>query len=747
MNASQQPVLQDIVLIGGGHSHVGVLRYFAMNPVPGLRVTLICQDTHTPYSGMLPGYIAGYYAYDEVHIDLRHLAEYTGAAFYPAEVIGIDRQHRQVLCNGRPPVRYDLLSINTGATPRVSNIPGASRYGTAVKPIRGFNQRWLALLARIEAGARPVTIAVVGAGAGGVELCLAMQHRFRHRPVHFHLIDAANTVLATHNPRVQARFRKVLQDRGVSVHLNSAVVSVQDQRLRLSTGATLETDETFWVTGASGPDWVKATGLAVDGNGFIKVRPTLQTSTDPLVFAAGDVAHVSAHPREKAGVIAVRQARPLAQNLIRCARGQPPRPFRPQKTWLALISTGNQYAVASRGRFSLAGRALWVWKDRIDRKFMRQHAGFAPMNAPPAAPDTSNARSQEDAAQAIAATTMRCGGCGAKVGSPVLGRVLARLQPLARADVLVGLHSPDDAAVTTVPSGRALVHSVDFFRAFVDDPYVFGRIAANHSLGDLYAMGAEPQSASAIVTVPYGIERQTEETLFQMMAGAVEVLNLAGCALVGGHTGEGQELALGFSVHGLISPDAVLRKTGLQPGDALILTKPLGTGTLLAAHTQLAAKGRWIDHALNIMMQSNQQAAECLIRHGATACTDVTGFGLLGHLNEMTRASGVSVALSLGAVPLLEGAATTSGRGILSSLHPANARAQQAIQNPENWQHHPAYPLLFDPQTAGGLLAGIPYEQADRCLRELHALGYSCASLIGRVRAIGGVPESVHLSA
>jgi selenide,water dikinase len=276
---------------------------------------------------------------------------------------------------------------------------------------------------------------------------------------------------------------------------------------------------------------------------------------------------------------------------------------------------------------------------------------------------------------------------------------------------------------------------VDFFRAFIDDPYIFGKVAANHSLGDAFAMGAEAQSATAVATVPYGIESKVEDVVFQMMSGAVEVLNEAGCALVGGHTGEGRELALGFAVNGLIDPDKVMSKGGLRAGDALILTKPIGTGTLFAAHARLAAKGRWIDSALASMIQSNQTAARCLLEFGSRACTDVTGFGLLGHLVEMTRPSGVDAQLSLSAIPVLPGAEQTAAAGILSSLQPANIRLRRGIRNQQDWVQHPRYPLIFDPQTAGGLLASVPAERAGECVQQLKALGYPHTAIIGRITA------------
>jgi selenide,water dikinase len=744
MQTPDQPVLRDIVLVGGGHSHVGVLKRFAMNPVPGVRLTLICRDTHTPYSGMLPGYVAGHYSYDDVHIDLSRLAEYAGARFYRDEAIGIDRHRQRIHCRNRPDVPYDILSINIGSSPRVSDVEGAEAHAVPVKPINGFNQRWLSLLNRIEGHEGPLTIATVGAGAGGVELTLAMQFRLRNElekrgkdpdQLHFHLFDAAHEILPTHNERVRAIFQQKLAQRGVQVHLGSAVSKVEAGILTDGSGQRFEADEVLWVTRAGGPKWLEDTGLALDDGRFIRVRDTLQSETDDNIFAAGDIANVVNHPREKAGVFAVRQGPPLADNLKRLATGKATRNFYPQKKWLALISTGDQYAVASRGDTEFHGRWVWRWKDWIDRRFMRKFSDLPAMEDTADLPDTAAAQSSEEAAQAISAVAMRCGGCGAKVGSTVLSRALSELKPIERDDILIGLHAPDDAAVLTVPPGKAVVHTVDFFRAFIDDPYVFGKVAANHSLGDVFAMGAEAQSATAVATVPYGIESKVEDTVFQMMSGAVEVLNEAGCALVGGHTGEGKELALGFAVNGLIDPEEVMSKGGLRPGDVLILTKPIGTGTLFAAHARMAAKGRWIDAALASMMHSNKLAAECLRRYGSRACTDVTGFGLLGHLVEMTRPSGVDAELDLSRIPILPGAEETVAEGILSSLQPANVRLRRGIRDQEKWVNHPRYPLIFDPQTAGGLLASVAAEDAEACVRELKSLGYPHTAVIGRVTA------------
>ncbi len=210
------------------------------------------------------------------------------------------------------------------------------------------------------------------------------------------------------------------------------------------------------------------------------------------MFAAGDCASVTAHPRPKAGVFAVRHGPPLAENLRRALLGQALKPFTPQRRYLSILGTGDGNAVATRGSWAIEGRWVWRWKDHIDRKWMRMYreppAKPMDMSARAAPPDPALA--DAEAKRLLADIGMRCGGCGAKVGSGVLERVLARLDPSPFPNVAIGLDAPDDAAMIEVPAGRALVQSVDFFRTFIDDPFTFGEVAAVHALGDVWAMGA-----------------------------------------------------------------------------------------------------------------------------------------------------------------------------------------------------------------------------------------------------------------
>ncbi|MGA7489307.1 MAG: selenide, water dikinase SelD, partial [Xanthobacteraceae bacterium] len=520
------------------------------------------------------------------------------------------------------------------------------------------------------------------------------------------------------------------------------VIGVEAGRLVLDGHAPVAADEILWTTQAAPARWLAQAALPLDENGFLRVEDTLRVAGHHDVFAAGDTIAFAARELPKSGVYAVRAGPALAENIRRALTGKSLQPFRPQREALYLVSTGEHHAIGARNGLVVEGAWVWRWKDWIDRRFMRKFNELPEMATPPAA---VSPLADRRALEEISAIAMRCGGCGAKVGATVLTRALASIEPAARADVVVGLDAPDDAALVDVGGDRLALQTVDYFRAIVDDPYLLGKIAANHALGDVYAMGGEPQTALAIATVPYGLEAKVEADLSAMMAGANEVLREASCALVGGHTSEGAELALGFAVNGLVAREAALRKGGLRPGDALILTKPIGTGTLLAADMRGKAKARWVMAAIAHMVRSNRRAAEILRQHGVHAATDVTGFGLLGHLVEMVRASDVDVTIAIDRVPLLDGARETVARGIFSSLQPQNARLRRAVKQVETVARHPLYPLLFDPQTAGGLLAAIPSSEAERCVAALRAAGYAAADVIGFAQERGDAPEPVTL--
>ncbi len=369
-----------IVLVGGGHAHVVVLKSFAEKPEPGITVTLVTREVMAPYSGMLPGFVAGHYTYAQCHIDTRRLGEWAGARVIQGEVIGIDRASRRIEIADQPSLSYDLVSIDVGITPRLDDIDGAARHGIAVKPVSTFAARWQAFEHAALEPRGPRQIVVIGAGAAGFELVLAMRHKLRTAaPVagvdpdafSFALVGGA-ALLPTHNAWARVLTRREIARQGVTLVEHDIVARVTPDTVHLASGRTIAADATLMATGAGPAAWFKTSGFPCDPAGFIAVRPTLQLLDDDDAFAVGDCASVLEHPREKAGVFAVRQGLPLAENLRLRARGLPDRPFTPQRQFLSLLSTGGKHAIASRNGIAFAGDFLWRWKDRIDRAFMAQ---------------------------------------------------------------------------------------------------------------------------------------------------------------------------------------------------------------------------------------------------------------------------------------------------------------------------------------------------------------------------------------
>lgn len=707
------PLTRDLVLIGGGHTHALVLRKWGMNPLAGVRVTVINPGPTAAYSGMLPGYVAGHYQRDELDIDLVRLCRFAGARLINGAVTDVDTDRRRVQVAGRADIAYDVLSIDVGITSVMPALEGFCEYGTPAKPLGPFADRWRDYLA----ATTDPQIAVIGGGVAGAELAMAMRFAAAGKGS-VTLIDRSD-VLDDLGESARDAIMGELQIAGITVLDNAPVHQITTQGVETSKGLICA----GFVTGAAGAkphDWVAQIGVACE-DGFITVGPTLQSS-DPVIFAAGDCAHMAFDPRPKAGVYAVRQAPVLYDNLRGILSGSPLRTYVPQKGYLKLISLGGKRALAEKFGYAFRGAMMWRWKDQIDRKFMRQFDDLPQMDPPQ--PPLYAALGMD---AALGAAPM-CGGCGAKVGRDALRDALAELPHTDRDDIVIV--AGDDAAL--LKTGRAgQVISTDHLRGFTDDPVVMTRIAAVHALGDIWSMGAAPQAAVASLTLPRMTAALQHRTVAEMMAAAHEVMQAAGAAIVGGHTSLGAELTVGFTVTGLCVNDPITI-AGAQAGDMLILTKPIGSGVIMAADMAARARGADVIAALEIMQQEQAAAARILGR--ARAMTDVTGFGLAGHLAGMCEASGVAAELDLAAIPTLNGAEDLTRAGIRSSLFDDNRNGVGLVIGANGAKGD----LLFDPQTAGGLLAAVPAGQATDMLGALSDAGYQ-AAIIGRI--IAGPPQ------
>lgn len=707
------PITREIVLVGGGHTHALVLRMWGMTPVPGVRLTLISLHPTTAYSGMLPGFVAGHYGRTALDIDLVRLAHFACARLILGRATGIDRLRRRVSIAGRAEVAYDLLSLDIGVSAAMSALPGFVDHATPVKPLDAFADAWDGFVARLAQGSAKPDVAIIGAGLAGVELALAAAHRLGPG-ARITLIEAA-TPLAAVGRGARRALLAHLAGAPVQLIVGQRVTAVGPDSVTLADGRTLPASLTIGAAGAEAQGWPAAAGLDHLA-GFLSTGPTLQTLSDPLIFAAGDMAHMNHAPRPAAGVFAVRQAPVLHHNLRALATGSGPlKRYVPQRDYLKLISTGTKAAVADKWGLPLDGRWLWRWKDRIDRAFMVKFETLPTMPAtsppPPGPNDLFGGRPL-------------CGGCGAKVGRPALQRALEGLTPPQRADVLKG--AGDDAAILATGGAARQLLTTDHLRSFWADPWLMARITAIHALGDIWSMGGQAQAALAQVILPPMGEDQQADWLREILDGAQSVFGPEGADIVGGHTSLGAELTIGFSLTGLTA-GAPLTHAGARAGDQLILTKPIGTGVILAAAMAGQAPGHVVAAAITSMSRPLGEAAR-LMQPRAHAMTDVTGFGLAGHLLTILEASGCAARLDLSAVPYLAGAQALSVAGQGSSLLPANSMVRGHMALPDC----PDTDLLFDPQTAGGLLAAVPADAAKDLLAALERANEP-AWLIGEV--------------
>ncbi|WP_068244963.1 selenide, water dikinase SelD [Tritonibacter horizontis] len=714
MTHSDLPLTRDLVLVGGGHSHALVLRMWGMAPLAGVRLTVINPGPTAPYSGMLPGFVAGHYPREALDIDLVQLARFAGARLVLGSATAINPQTKQIHLPGRPAIAYDVASVDIGITSDMPALAGFGEHARPAKPLGAFATAWEAF----RDGTGPARIACIGGGVAGVELILAMAHALRqqNRLAQATLIDAG-AALSALGPRSIARLQKALRAQQVTVLENAPLAEVTATGLRLQDGREIASDFTVGAAGARPYDWLRDTGLT-HHEGALVVTDRLQTS-DPDIFASGDCAHMAFAPRPKAGVFAVRQAPVLFHNLRAALSGGRMRRYRPQADYLKLISMGSKTALADRGSRSYAGPLLWHLKDRIDRRFMAKFAAL-PVMAPPALPQP-HAKGLADAL----GDKPLCGGCGSKVGRGSLRHGIGAHAGAARDDV-TPLPGDDAAQLRTGEVTQVL--STDHLRAFTNDPFTMTRISAQHALNDIWAMGAQPQAATLTLILPRQSPALLQRQLAEIMAAADQEMAAAGVAIVGGHTSIGAELTVGFTLTGLCDR-APITLSGARPGDHLILTKPIGSGTILAAEMSGQARGRWVAGALETMCQSQRKAAQILAEE-AHAMTDVTGFGLLGHLQGLCAASGLGAQIRFEAVPKLRGAAELAIAGVRSSLFAENAALLPQIQATG------ARALLFDPQTSGGLLACVAPEQSEMLLTRLRAQGYRAAE-IGVMRGPG----------
>ena len=674
-----------VVLLGMGHTNAHVLRMYGMHGLEDTALTCISNFNVATYSGMLPAVLAGQVPREKMQIDLVQLCASVGARLITEPVTGLDPESRNILFQHRPPMEFDLLSIGTGSTSMQGELVVNGGSVVAIKPMQTFLERLQHTLTLLHEKqlSRPLRVVVAGSGAAGLEIAFCLPPFLDKNWGGDHeisIVTRSSRLLAAANAHTRKIAIRQLHQRKIEIITNFDVQSIQDEYPETPEGKRIDADLVIWSTGAGASDFLGQLQLATDEKGFLVTHPTLQSITTPHVFAVGDAGTISTSPTPKAGVYAVRQGPILWENIQRSLVDAPLVHYRPQRSFLQLLNTGDGKAIGQWKRFAMSNQWLMAWKKSIDSRFMEM---FEPV------------RMEDDE------DPMQCRGCGCKIGSGLLDSALSS----------AGTLDLDDAAVIAQTAEDRIIASTDFFTSPFEDPYLTGRIAALHAASDIVASGASAQHALSNIVLPEGDSAAQGRTLRELLAGAKREFDAMGAAIAGGHTIEGPRLEIGFTVIGKAIGKNLLEKKNLQTGDGLYLTKPIGIGVLLAARMRGRCAAHDHQHLINAMLDRQHEYAHHAIEAGISAGTDITGFGLAGHLLEMLEASQKSAVLTLNDIPTLPGSTEAVLRGIQSSLSPSNRMSAAKISTTADIRKEPQFDLLFDPQTCGGLLLGVSNDQ------------------------------------
>ncbi|MBL6985425.1 MAG: selenide, water dikinase SelD, partial [Methylobacter sp.] len=541
--------------------------------------------------------------------------------------------------------------------------------------------------------------------------------------------------------KAQQKLAKTLKELDIQVFKNTTALKQDADGLVLKDDKDGVYRKDFYrvlmATQAAAPKWFKLSGLPVSSDGFLSVTEKLLVENECDLFAAGDCIYFSPYPLKKAGVYAVRQGRVLEHNIRAFFNEKSAlKSFHPKKHVLSLITIGERKALVHQDSASLLRwmrpSLLWKVKGWIDRRFMSRFQ----------ARTFSTKSEYVDRFMPVPSSTLvpedwennSCGGCGSKLAASTLTLSLNKLDIPKDDAVLLGVNDGEDCALTRFSEHALCLQSIDQFRSFISDPYLLGQIAVQHALSDVYAMGGIAKTAQVGLTLAAANKKIHQEDIFQLMSGVLDILTKSGASLIGGHTGEGFELAISVAVQGEVAPEQISRKRITQSGNRLILTKPIGTGVIFAANMLAQANGKLVDEAISSMLESNKTAMAIIKRFDVSGCTDITGFGLLGHAFEMLGRNGagrLGLKIDYQSITLFDGVAELFAKGYYASIAGENYQSLTAVLSAD--VSNQKFPALFDPQTSGGLLFSVAAEQTEACLQALHQNGVSKAGVIGEV--------------
>ena len=713
MNHDESFFEKDLVLIGAGHTHCLFIKMWAMARNPSVRVTLINPAPVASYTGMLPALIAGKVSPLEAEINLFKLCRSIGARFILDDVKRIDKKNNFALCDSGRKVFFDAVSINVGSN-SINNINGFEKYGISVRPLVKFEEKWRAYQQKIVGIKKAPTICLIGGGIAAAELAFAMKiglNKKGYSDPKISIIERSKVFKDLNS--IQRNFLvKKLTSENIEIKEFSPVLKALPNGVLLENGSRLLSDFTVSCVGSL-PNPIAINSDLDNFQGFVSVEKTLKIKNFENGFAVGDCSSFPSSLIKKSGVYAVRQAPILHQNILNFFNKKPLRKFFPQRDHLKLLVYKDNEAIIFRNGLAFSGKIFWKLKSLIDKKFMNDFSKLFNFSM-----DSSNDKKKNN-------KDMLCGGCGSKVGYTGLEAILKKVSKVDRSEYVLS-EIGDDAAVLKLGSIYQTL-TTDHLRTFTPDPWLLSRVSAIHSLGDIWAMGSKPKVALSTIIIPESSELVQFRTLEEIIEGASSVFEEEQVSIVGGHTSLGSETVIGFSIGGF-SSNMPISVGGAKEGDLLVLTKPLGSGILLAGEMQFVAEGRDLEQLFREMSKPQGDIARVLRSH-TSALTDITGFGLAGHLYNICKQSKLGAKIMIDEIPVFSGVNKLINKGIRSSIFDENWKFSKHMFLKNNLKSE----ILFDPQTAGPFLAVVPEKKIGELLKKIKDINSGC-KVIGELR-------------
>ena len=674
-------ITKQLILIGGGHANVQVLKKLCRNNIKGLHTILISENFEATYSGMTPGFIHEDFSKEEISIDLQRLCFNAGATFIRDKVIKLDTNHRELQLQNLPPVNYDLLSINTGSISNTKkiNIENSSKC-FFVKPISSLVKN-LSKIDQIVKNKKN-KIVIVGGGVASYELAFSLKRRYEI-PLEITILGKKILNEKNLNKKTKNSLKKIAENLSIREYAGE-VISISEKYLTLNNGDKIDCDISLVSTGASIETWLLESNLIKDEKGFIKVNNNLLSINEKNVFVTGDACNIENKPKPKSGVMAVRHGEILKENIFFKLTGKSLIKFKPQKNWLYLIGTYKNYALLNY--FFLSFHSRWCWKLKvwIDKNFIKKFK-FTNIQMTKRNFELENFEN----------TKMYCQGCGSKVSKNTLINYIKKTTE--------NTYLRDSSIVNN--KSLKILQTIDHIKLFSSlNPFDFGKISFLHSQNDILAAGGEVKSLSVSLSVPFSENFVEKFYLEYFMEGIKFEAEKNDCVISSGHSYQSQEPGITLTLNGEIESN--VSKNSAKEGDLIYLSKPLGTGYLIAAYFNNSEilSGSDFKKILDNLKKSNFFAVNSAIESGSQTMTDISGFGLSSHLIDICLSSNLSSELTLSHEILINSNIELLKMFQSTGFRNNHISSREYINISEN---HPLKNILFDPQTNGPMLIAI----------------------------------------